>query len=702
MNHRVIPSKTEERSLPNKLPFYSPVSIVGLSVVLIAFWHVGASLAQFPSTTTQPMVSNAEPLTTGSPPGVHAEPMSSMAPTVGVTSAVYSNALPASYATASYADLSSGSSVSLASSSSYATTHFSGRNWALDVANAQMNLDPNGLPDIGMARQRLDQAMFNLENFLATSPAHQSNWLAFLAWNDLQKELKEEIPDTDRLTQIEKSFRQNYFGLEMRQFTDVRDALAKFTHALKFGSDKAKAIEAFNKLLTKLSEQLQLPNATADFENTREIGQTVAYLFQANQASNLAQSVRGIYSRANARVLISSEFVCKRFSRPVNEANPVNEVILGTQLFGQSWLQGYVTPQLMDSTSNAALRLNLNGSFSSQNIGYNRSVKLYTQGSGSVAASETIALTDTGLVPLNDTSSDANLASQINDIEARLRIVRKIASKQAAKQKPQADSIAEGRLEDRIRTQFHEKLTKQISEANERIKTPDLPVLTRLGIDRPTRTTWSSPQYLALLWKLQGQSQLAAPTSCPLVVDPSGVTVQLHHSVVTNLLDPVLAGRIIKNTDVDSISTQFGGTLGKGLAQQKDEKPWAITMAPYHPVEIELDDSVVKFRIRTARLDSGDQVLKMSASIEAAYKIVVTNGAIQLERQEDVKIVLAEQRGARPATIRRLLKKIFDDVFKQQLLDQPVRVTDRLPNELKDLSLISISVDDGWIQAHLR
>ena len=702
MNHRVIPLQTEERSLAANLPFFSPVSIVGISVVLIGFWHVGASLAQFPNATTQPSAPTDTPFSSSPLSVDNAAPMNNSALPTSVTTAVNSNAIPATYSTLSYADSSSASNISLASSSSYATTHSSGRNWAQDVANAQLNLDPNRLPDIGTARQRLDQAMSNLESFLATSPQHQSNWLAFLAWNDLQKELKEEKPDLDRITQIEKAFRQNYFGLEMRQFTGVRDALANYAHALKFGSDKSKAIESFNKLLTKLSEQLQLPNATADFENTREVGQSVAYLVQGNQASSLVQSVRGAFSRANARVLISSEFVSKRFSRPVNEANPVNEVILGTQLFGKSWLQGYVTPQLLDSSSNAALRLNLNGSFSSQNIGYNRSVKLHTQGAGSVAASETIALTDRGLVPLNDTSSDANLASQINDIEARLRIVRKIASKQAAKQKPQADSIAEGRLENRIRTQFHEKLTQQISEANERIKTPDLPVLTRLGVDRPSRTTWSSPQYLALLWKLQGQSQLAAPTSCPLVVDPSGVTVQLHHSVVTNLLDPVLAGRIIKNTDVDSISTQFGGTLGKGLAQQKDEKPWAITMAPFHPVEIELDDSLVKFRIRTSRLDSGDQVLKMGASIEAAYKIVLTDGAIQLERQDDVKIVLAEQRGARPATIRRLLKKIFDDVFKQKLLDQPVRITDRLPNELKDLSLMSISVDDGWIQAHLR
>jgi len=579
--------------------------------------------------------------------------------------------------------------------------HSNSRNWALEVANAQKNLDPNRLPDIAKTRDRLDQAIKVLENFLATSPQHEANWLAFLTWNDLKKELKEEAPDQEKLTQIEKSFRQNYFGLELRQFTNVRDALTSYVTALKFSTDRSTAIQIFTNRLSKLSEQLQLPNATQNFEGTREIGQTIAYLMQGNQSDSLVGAVRSQYSRSNARVLISSEFVNARFSKPVNEANPVNEIILGTQLFGQSWMQGWVTPQLIDSSSQAAMRLNLNGAFSSQNIGYNRSVKLHTQGSGSVVACETIALTDNGLVPLNDTASDAMLSSQIDSIEAKLRIVRKIASKQAAKQKPEADSIAEGRLETRVRTQFHERLAQQISEANQRIQNPDLTVLARLGLDRPNRTTWSSPQYMALLWKLQSQTQLAAPASCPLVVDPTGVTVQLHESVVTNLLDPVLAGRTLRSTELDTLAPQFGGVLGKGLIKQKDEKPWAITMAPFHPVEIQLDDSLVTFRIRTKRLDSGDQGVDKAASIEASYKIVLIDGAIQLERQGDVKIVFAEQRGSRAATMRGALKKIFDEVLKQKLLDEPFRITDRLPSEL-NLSLSSIQVDDGWIQMHLR
>ena len=80
------------------------------------------------------------------------------------------------------------------------------------------------------------------------------------------------------------------------------------------------------------------------------------------------------------------------------------------------------------------------------------------------------------------------------------------------------------------------------------------------------------------------------------------------------------------------------------------------------------------------------------------------DGTIQLEREGDVKIDFAgrQQRGVRAVTLRSFLKKKFEDVFKEKLLDSPLRVTDRLPTELQGLQLVSIQVDDGWLQAHLR
>ena len=399
MSYRSNPFDIEGEPSSSSLAMYSPISILGMFVLILGFWHDGVSLAQLPSSGVPQVVYFAAPGTT-------MLGQTEISPSSSITN------VPASYTEVTYLNVAS--TPVAPTSSLYSVS----RNWALDVANAQMNLDPNRLPDILTARQRLDQAMMELENFLSTSPQHQANWLAFLTWNELRKELKEEAPGQDKLTQIEKTFRQNHFGLELRQFTNVRDSLSDYITALKFSTNRRNTLQIFSNRLSKLSEQLQLPKAAQNFEGTREIGQTIAYLMQGNQANSLASAVRSQYSRSNARVLISSEFVHARFSKPVNEANPVNELILGTQLYGQSWTQGWVTPQLLDSSSHAALRLNLNGSFSSQNIGYNRSVKLHTQGAGSVTATETIALTDNGLMPLNDTTSDATLSSQIDSIEA--------------------------------------------------------------------------------------------------------------------------------------------------------------------------------------------------------------------------------------------------------------------------------------------
>jgi hypothetical protein len=682
------------------------------AVSSFALWHVGSSFAQNSIEQGGSEISLAihRVPVTGAPVTGAPITQANTAATAVSSGIAYANgetivsetATPASFTSSpSPATSVSYSSPSYVSSTGPAVV----RNWALEVATAQMNLDAGRLPNIGLARQRLDQAMLGLENFLATSPQHQANWLNFLTWNDLRSELEKAQPDQNALNQIEKTFRQNYFGLEMRHFTHVRDSLKNYILALRYSSDQAKSMEILNNRLKKLSEQVQMAGFTQDFAITRDIGQTLAYLSQSQQTPTLVSSVRSNFARSNIRVLVSSEFVNRKFSRPVNETNPVNEVILGTQLFGQSLLQGWVTPQLMDSSARAAIKLNLSGNFASQNIGYNRSVKLHTQGFANIAASETIALTDEGLVPLNDTNVDAQLSSQIDSIEARLGLVRRIASKQAAKQKPQADAIGEGRLENRVRSQFHSQLVNQLSQANSKIKTPDLPVLSRLGLQRPMRTTWSSSQYLALLWKLQDSDQLAAPASCPLVVDASGITLQIHESVITNLTDPILAGRILRSAEMSTYASQFGDALGAtSLLKKEEEQPWAITMDNYHPVEIQLDNSLITFRIRTTKLDRGDQELDQPASIEASYLLSLNDGAIQLDRQGEVKIDFSgkQQRGVRAVTLRSFLKKKFDDVFKPQLLETPLRISERLPSELQGLQLASVQVDDGWIQVSLR
>lgn len=566
-------------------------------------------------------------------------------------------------------------------------------------------LDPTRLPNLAASRENLDKQINRFEQFLDTSPTEGPAWKKFLRWDELKKTLASQNPNPDRIVEIEKRFRQNYPGLERSEYTALRDALAKYSQDLRVGSKPDETMQILKNRLTKISERMQLPDMQRDPIAMYDLAQLASYLKQSNQAPTLVSNLLGRYSHPNVQVLASDDFIRQAFSRPVAQSSPVHEVILGTDIHGQGMLCGSVTPQLVNNPNQATLRLLMQGDFSSQNKGYNRSVVLNTRGQADVVACESLTLGDSGLSTLGDTGVDATLRTTIDSIEHRSKLVRKIASKQAAKKKPQADAIGEARMENRIRTQFHEQLGEQISEANAKLRNAlETPVLKRLGITPPHRSSWSTSEELGLQWKVQSGSQLAADNACPFPSDPCGLTIRVHQSLLGNLLDPVLTGRVLRSEEMDGYTAQFG-EAARGIPRNPDDGPWAIHLRGFRPVDVIFDDSLVKFRIRTLKLEREDQSLDQAATIEAAYRLVQgDDGTIQLERQGElnVEFVGKAQRGVLGVTLRTFLKDKFEQLFRPQLFDKPVRWADRLPEQFRDLNLCSVAIDDGWLQLQVR
>jgi hypothetical protein len=575
--------------------------------------------------------------------------------------------------------------------------------WNL-VNRSMAELDPSKFPDISQSRANLDQQIRNFDRYLESSPSQGPLWKSFLKWNDLQKELAEPTPNPEALNDLEKRFRQNYAGLEYSPFVGLRDALSKYVQDSRMARDPNTTMQILKNRLSKLSERMQLPDMERDPKAIHDLAQLVAYMKQANQSPEFVSSILSRYSQPNIRAIVSDDFLRKSFARPVDQANPVSEVILGTTIIGQSILCGNVSPVLLENPNQATLRLLMNADFASVNKGYNRGVVLNTTGSADVVACETLSLGDTGLMALGDTGADAQLSTVIQSIEHRLKIVRKIAAKQAAKKKPQADAIGEARMENRIRTQFHQQLTEQLSEANRKLsEAMESPLISRLGISKPQRNSWSNPEQLGLRWKVQSGTQLASDMPCPFPIDDCGLTLQIHESVVGNLLDPVLAGRILRSDEIDAYAAQFGDAA-KGIPRKEEDGPWAITLNNFQPVETVFDDNLIKFRVTTSRLEREDQALPNTATVEAAYKIVQADGTIQLERQGDLNVEFAGkvQQGTRGVVLRTFLKNKFEQLFREKLFDSPIRWSDRLPDQFKDLQLCAVGIDDGWLQLQIR
>ena len=57
MNKRVLSFGSEDQTHSKSLPFSSPVTIIGIAIVIFGFWHVTASFAQYPYSNSQPSIS---------------------------------------------------------------------------------------------------------------------------------------------------------------------------------------------------------------------------------------------------------------------------------------------------------------------------------------------------------------------------------------------------------------------------------------------------------------------------------------------------------------------------------------------------------------------------------------------------------------------------------------------------------------------
>ncbi len=574
--------------------------------------------------------------------------------------------------------------------------------WSSAISNARSALSEKSLPQPSVAKAKLEQSIVAMENLFTTAgEKRKSGWLDFLMIEALRKEMAKDQPSVNDLIQIEKNTRQNHPGLELKVVSDFRKNLVTYIDALRFGSDPTLTIRAIDSRLEALSKTLaEKRSEMSRLEIDRDLGLIANYLASAGQAPQLLNSIRNTYSKPTARVLVSQAFLQKHFQTPVNQPTAVNENILGTQLRGQSCFLGQVAPILVSNYKAATVQLQLRGQFSANNTGVNRGVTVQTSSRASILASESVQLGNNGLVDLNDTNVSSSFESQINSIDHNLRIVRRIATRKAAEQKPQADAIGRSRLESRLSGQFHEQVVSRLSQSNQRLQPPALLALARLGLTRPVRQSWSSPNYLALLWDTRGADQLAADSSCPLVVENFGVTIQIHQSMLNNAFDPVLAGRVIRSKDLDGFSKQLGELSDEELTKEAKGEPWAITLAGYHPVEVEFDKGLVSFQIRTVRLDRGDQSLDQPATIRANYRMVLVDGKLQFRREGDVDIQFAgrAQRGLRSVTLRSFMKSKFDQALKEDLLREPIDVSKSLPSDAPRLQMVAVQSNEGWLQ----
>ena len=574
------------------------------------------------------------------------------------------------------------------------------------IENSRQQLTADALPTPGEEKAKLQSAMIALEQYLAPETTENGRkWLEILKWKTLQEQLASERPDGSQLIDCYAAFQQNYLGLEYGPFVQVREMLGRYIDALRYGSNPEGTLKTLNELLTNLGEVLNKPALGADTERNRQIGTALWRLHGSRQAKDLISAIRDAYARPNLNVHVHESLVNKLLGRAVAEPSPVDECLLGTRVLGDACLTGQVSGDLQPNSNGVSLLVHLGADFSSNNIGHNRGVLVRSTGAAFVNASKLIVFNPFGslsrpTIHSQPTSVSAPLSSHIFSIEHRLRLVRRIASKKAAEMQPAANAIGQGRLERRIARQFDEQIESQLAQANGRLSTLNQqpPELTRLGIPHPSWSVFSTGESVEVSVTESSAYQLSAAQPCPLAKPHSGVVIEAHQSVITNLTDMVLGGRIIRNEDLDDLAQQFLGRVPDELWNEvQSDEPWSITLAQYRPFEVEFDDGFVKVAMRAVDFKKGDRGLNQPTTITAKFLPVRAGNSVYLERQGDVDIQLAQERGLGVVTMRAFMKSKFDKLFPERTKEQQID-TSRIGPKLPPLNVIHLALDEGWLQ----
>ncbi len=568
------------------------------------------------------------------------------------------------------------------------------------LIDAKNNIDAGRRPRLDEAQAKLAQALESLERYVGVGTTNGEKWSKFLRLPKLRELLADETPSRADLHDLEMSMRQNYLGLEYPQFIRLREALTGLANAVRFTVPEDRFRAVFNKNLDQTLEEIGKQSSDDDTLEL-QLGEVLADLTQANQPS-AAQQLRGIFSSPNVNVIVDGRLVNRLVSRPVSQPSPVSDNILGTQIVGDAYLGGNVSAQLIPMSQGIGLQLNLNATMNSQTLGFNRGVVITASSWSPVLASKQIFVTD-GRVSTSGYSVQTSLQSSIENIDHRRRIVRRIAGRRAAKMKPQADFIAETKLQDRLGTQFSQQVDEQVAQAQgqlDKLRQQPRPELGRLGIELPQLAMYSTSSDIHASATHSARHQLAAPGPCMLPRPASALVVgQLHQSAINNALETILAGRVIRNKDLGGYAHQIAGKVPDKLREETKEDPWSITLGTFRPIRIDLDDGLINLTVRIDRSERGKDRIREPFNVSVSYLPQFSGSRLMLTRQGDVEVT-SKETGIRATALRAFLKKKFDSSFQKSIVTEPLDLSKypQVQNLRLNLDQLAVHIDDGWLQ----
>ena len=361
---------------------------------------------------------------------------------------------------------------------------------------------------------------------------------------------------------------------------------------------------------------------------------------------------------------------------------------------------------LTNTPGYAVVDLKLDATNHSNTTGSQGPVTVHTLGTTTVGARKRILIDDQRVTALPvEAHADTDTRTAGIGVNKRFgqRLIRKVASRKIAEMRPQAEAISAAKARDRVRTQFEQQTGSAISQAARDYQSRFRGPLIERGWYPELLQMSTSDSRLSVTARKALADQIGAFTAPPAVDADAVLAARVHETLVNNAAEITLGGRTITQQFVEEQIKRNNGTLPESLGNDPDQQPWSITFAKRKPVELDAGDDRVKVTVRGSRFTSGEREFP-AMDIWAAYRIEPGPAGVRLVRDGDVQIYPpgfvpggGEKLTMQETSLRRILQKRFNKVFKEVVDVEPLK----LPGELERAGPLPmeqlVARKDGWV-----
>ena len=571
--------------------------------------------------------------------------------------------------------------------------------------------------DVAKSRKRVNRDSQTLGNWLDRHGDNGQRWKSYLNFADLETELAKDEPDTAKLEAVVRQFAGDKNGLEMPKYLAVWDSLRSYIDTYQ-AANNPQVKERYQQQAKVLAKLLQELPEKSTFRERDAIGQRLAFFERMGQADTLVRAARGHHSHPNFSGYVSEGVLAAGTHRQVNQTKKgIRDSILGTSLIINAETNAEVTADVVANDQQAEFQMLLTGVISTDAVGTNRGVTIYTEGESQIEAQKAFYIDENGL-SADATTAKAKSNNRITGLSAKRKFIERIAWRKIGQQKGAAERIGARKTEQRVGEEMDREAESLLADADEKFNEGFREPLVRRAAF-PKILDFSSTDDAIQLTMLQASSrQLGAPTLLPPLAVENDLGVRLHESLINNYASTLYSGRTLTSEEVEKESKnspllqrfrekQDAKRKARGEAEPEDKQEdanWAITFARRNPVTVEFNDGNVRLTIRATRFEGDGPIQERNMSIWVVYKFeLAANQGLKLVLQEWDVIPTSVENGGRikPADepLRQKLKTRFKKLFTDVELD-PLE----LPGQFEKAGLLAykkVAADNGWFSLAL-